>query len=212
MPEIPTTTTKLFKVAEAFGPGFQQYAADLVGGCRLVDGAKSADFFNISENNSADVWAKYLTNIKEAGKIGNSMAFQGLSYHIHFVKASGIVATADEMAALFALIGGSKVELYIGSNTNKVLEIDTGRFLNLISGAVTESAGALAISGPLNIADKLQLNAEEIQQGLPPNTEISGRVFWNIPTGVPAVLGCANDTAAPEWVMKFYITGVKVTK
>ena len=215
MAEIPTTQTKLFKVAEAFGPNVQQYAADLVGGARLVDGAKSADFFNISES-SPDTFAKYLTNLKEAGKIGNSMGFQGLAYHIHFIKASGTVATADEMAALLALIGGSKLELYIGSNTNKVLEIDTGRFLNLISVSSKETAAsgsvAVSMSAPLNIADKLQLNAEEIQQGLPPNTEISGRIFWNLPGGVPAALGCANETASPEWVFKFYITGVKVTK
>jgi len=211
MAEIATQQTKLFKIAEAFGPGVQQYAADLFGGCRLVDAAKSADFFNISESVS-DTWAKYLTNLKESGKIGNSMGFQGLAYHVHFVKASGTVATAAEMAALFGLIGGAKVELYIGSNGSKVLEIDLGRFLNFISASVTEAAGAVSISGPLNIADKLQLNAEEIQQGLPPNTEISGRVFWNRPGGVPAVLGCADDTASPEWVMKFYITGVKVTK
>lgn len=211
MAEIPTQSTKIVKIAEAFGPGVQQYAADLFGGCRLVDAAKTADFFNIAENTS-DVWAKYITNLKESGKIGNSMGFQGLAYHVHFVKTSGTVATAAEMASLLALIGGAKCELYIGSNNAKVLEIDLGRFLNFVSASVTEAAGAIAFSGPLNIADKLQLNAEEIQQGLPPNTELSGRVFWNIPGGVPAVLGCASETDTPVWVMKFYITGIKVTK
>jgi len=191
---------------QTFGPGGQRYAANLTGGCILITGTKDQSFFDIAESSPA-IWAKALTNLKEAGKIGNSMTFQALQYGIRFIKFDGTVATAAELAALNAYLGASRVELYVGSNQTKVFELDLAHLLNVVNGA---SADATSVLDPVNMAAWINLPGELIQ-GLAPNTEISGRLLCNIPTGTPASISTI-DPAAPKWAFKFVMAGIKQTK
>ena len=48
-------------------------------------------------------------------------------------------------------------------------------------------------------------------QGLEPNTEISGSVFMNWPTGTAAALGL-NENGTPKFMFQFIMAGEKQTK
>ena len=189
-----------------FGPGGQVYAASLVGGIKLKSGIKSYTFFDIAES-SNDPWAKVLTNLKEAGKIGNSMNYIGKQYALRFAKVDGTAVTALEQAALIEFIMGSRVELYVGSNQTKVSEIDCSHFLNVVNSVSTD---ANSVSLPINQSAWMALPGQ-MQQGLTRNTEISGALFCNLPTGTPAALDMV-DAVNPKFICKFVIAGEKQTK
>lgn len=199
---LPTAPQKV----STFGPGGQVYAANLFGGFKLVSGQKQYDFFGISMN-SDDPYAKVLTNLSEAGKIGNSMAFTGRMYGIRFVKIDGTLVTTEEAAAMVQFLASSRLEFYVGSNKTKVLELGLTHFLNTVSMA---SEDANTVSLPVNMAAWLNLPGSTVQ-GLEPNTEISGSVFMNFPTGTSALLGANND-GTPKFIMQFIIAGEKQTK
>ena len=189
-----------------FGPGGQVYAASLVGGIKLKSGIKSYTFFDIAES-SNDPWAKVLTNLKEAGKIGNSMNYIGKQYALRFSKVDGSVTTAAEQAALIEFIMGSRVELYVGSNQTKVSEIDCSHFLNVVNSVSIDANSATL---PINQSAWMALPGQ-MQQGLTRNTEISGALFCNLPTGTPAALDML-DAVNPKFICKFVIAGEKQTK
>lgn len=202
----PGITGRPAAAVSTFGPGGQVYAASLVGGFKLIAGSKAYTFFDIAESNP-DPWSKVLTNLKEAGKIGNSMNYIGKQYALRISKVDGTVVTAAEQAALIEFMMGSRVELYVGSNQTKVSEIDCSHFLNVVN---TSSTDATSVCLPVNQAAWMALPGQ-MQQGLQRNTEISGSFFCNLPAGTPAALGMA-DTVNPKFIMKFVIAGEKQTK
>lgn len=192
---------------QTFGPGGQAYAANLVGGFMLEASKKIYEFFGISMN-SDNVYSKVLTNLQEAGKIGNSMAFTARQYGIRLVKIDGTEITSAEMAALIQFIASSRLEFYVGSNKTKVLELMLSHFMNSVTGQ--ESAGNSVVL-PINQAAWITLSGSMIQ-GLEPNTEISGTLFMNWPTGTAAALGYNADPATPKFMFQFVMAGEKQTK
>lgn len=189
-----------------FGPGGQYYGASLFGGFMLKAGEKVFEFFNISE--SSGPWAKVLTNLKEAGKIGSSMNFAAVAYAPRMVKVDGTAITAAEAAAMTLFYASSRVELYIGSNETKVAEYDLAQFLCPISGPV-EGAAGISNALPINQAAQINLPAA-IMQGLEPNAQIYGKVTCNLPTGAPAALDM--DGEDPVFIWKWELLGAKASK
>lgn len=190
-----------------FGPGGQIYGASLFGGFIFEAGKTEVEFFNISE--SSGPWAKVLTNLREAGKIGSSMSFNAVQYAPRAFKVDGTTLTAAEAALLALFFASSRVELFIGSNNTKVAEYDLAHFLNPISGIV-EGAAGLGNSLPINQNAWISLPAE-VMQGLEPNGQISGKVYCNLPGGIPAGLGLDID-GNPVFVWKWELAGIKQTK
>lgn len=190
----------------SFGPGGQYYGASIFGGF-ILEAAKTVfEFFNISE--ASGPWAKVLTNLKEAGKIGSSMNFTSVMYVPRLVKVTGDSMTAAEAAAATLFMASSRVELYIGSNDTKVAEYDLCQFLNVISGPIEGAAGITA-SLPINQMPQVNL-PPALMQGLAPNTQIAGKVFCNLPGGCPAALGL--DGEDPAFIFKWELVGAKATK
>lgn len=203
--ELNVTPTQTNQVS-TFGPGGQKYGANLFGGCKLVAAAKELVFFDIAESGSNDPWAKVLTNLKEAGKIGNSMTYTAVQYGPRVVKVDGTETTPAELAALTAFYAGSRLELYVGSNGTKIAEYDLAHFLN----PITFASAAAAASLPANLTGWVAL-VGDMEQGFAPNTEILGKVFCNLPGGVPAALGMV-DAINPKFIFKLEMAGMKQTK
>jgi len=205
-PQNFSVTPEQAQPVKMFGPGGQIYGASLFGGFLLEAAKTEIEFFNISE--SSGPWAKVLTNLREAGKIGSSMTFNAVQYAPRIFKLDGSTMTAAEAAACALFMAGSRVELYIGSNNTKVAEYDLAHFLSPISGVV-EGAAGLANSLPVNQNTWISLPAA-INQGLEPNGQIQGKVYCNLPGGIPAALGFVNEE--PLFAFKWELTGVKQTK
>jgi hypothetical protein len=201
-PEV--TPTQASQVS-TFGPGGQKYGANLFGGFKLVAAQKVFTFFDIAES-SPDIWAKVLTNLKEAGKIGNSMSFVAVQYGPRIVKVDGTETTPAELAALEVFFASSRLELYVGSNNTKIAEYDLAHFLN----PITFASAAASASLPANLTGWVSL-VGDMEQGFAPNTEISGAVFCNLPNGVPAALGMV-DAVNPKFIFKLEMAGMKQTK
>lgn len=192
----------------SFSPnGGQSYGANLFGGFLLLAGAREYTFFDISEA-SAGVYSRFLTNLKEANKIGSSMNYVAVQFAPRIMKLDGTAITADEMAALVLFLAGSRIELYIGSNDTRVAEYDGSHFLNIISGAVVD-AGGVSTATPINQTSWVSL-PQELLQGLEPNCQILGRVYCNVPGGTPAALSGVGG--APLFAFKWLLAGAKTTK
>lgn len=192
---------------DSFGPGGQQYVANIWGGFRLVAGQREFEFFNISESQDA-VWGRVLTNLKEAGKIGSSMVFKSMQYGPRLAKVDGTPMTADEMAAAIAFFFGSRVELFIGSNETKVADFDLAHFLNPISGIVGDAA-PISMALPINQAAWVNL-VQGLTQGLAANVQIAGRLICNLPGGCPAAL--AGEGGETTFIWKWELAGGKATR
>jgi len=194
---------------KTFGPGGQVYAANLLGGAKLVAGQTRYPIFDISES-SPDIWARVLTNLKEAGKIGNSMSFTAIQYAPRFFKANVTPITAAELQALQLFIAGSRFEMYVGSNQTKVGEFALSHFLNIATATgANGAADPNAASLPINQNAWISL-VGETAKGIAPNTEISAALICSLPGGTPAALGLVgNDPATPNFIFQWVIAGVK---
>jgi hypothetical protein len=207
MSQLSVTPQQLPNV-QAFGPGGQQYVANIWGGFRLAPGVREFEFFNISESQDP-IWGRVLTNLKEAGKIGSSMVFKGMQYGPRLCKVDGTAMTIAEMSAAIAFFFGSRVELFIGSNDTKVADFDLAHFLNPISGIVDGALDNTSVALPINQSAWVNL-IEGLQQGLGANDQISGRLICNLPGGCPAALaGPAGETT---FIWKWELAGGKATR
>lgn len=193
VPQVSTGTT--------IGP--QAYAANIFGGFKLVSGQKDYEFFNMAESQDS-AWGKFLTNLREANRIPNGLTITAHQYGPRIGKVDGTVMTAEEEAAADLFMRSLRLELFVGSNDTRVLDISGLHFQPIQSGP-TANAGSNA---PKTFMAWLPLNDTRLKQTLPENSGIKGRVSCTLPTGTPAALGLAEG-GAPKFIWHFVIAGEK---
>lgn len=180
--------------------GGQAYGSHIKGGVLLVAG-KLIDqgVFALSVNDTtSQPFAKVLTNLENAGKMGAGERFTGYQVALRVVKLGGVAATDAEVASANYLLSTTRVRLFIGSNRTKILDVEASHLVSPIAGI--RAAGDSSL--PQNVNTWINLPSpqpfDELQQ-------IAAEFEYEDPAGVPAGLGYVNS--APTHALILLVAG-----
>jgi len=194
--------------------GRQEYAANMKGGVKLVSGQVIyQNLFGLSTS-SDDAYAKVLTNMDQAGKMNDSEGFLAYQYGVRVVKLSDGPATPEQAAAVLKFLSSCRLQLFIGPNSVRVLDIETIHFLNTQSviindtdAAATPVAVAIAASLPQNSSAWFSL-PNDMKQEFKQNMNFKASLECELSGGTPSALGAVNDV--PQFAFIFIIAGRRV--
>ncbi len=195
--------------------GGQQYAANMKGGVLLVAGQEIYQNLFALSINSPEPFAKVLTNLDNPGKMNDSEAFTAYQYGVRLVKLTDGAATTDEVDAAIKLLSASRLQLFIGPNSQRVLDVELIHYMNSLN-FIAETQGAADIgvaqtaAVPLNTTAWLSLPGDLIQD-FKENMNFKASLQVELPTGTPAALGYAGSpTPAPTWAFIFVMAGRRI--
>lgn len=185
--------------------GAQNYAYHLFTGCRLVSGEKEYELFTNKETDP-DIWSKFLTNAKDTGQTPAGQKLIVHRYGIRVGKVDGTVITALEEAALDLWLRSLRIDLFLGTDEVRVLELAGLAFLPTQSGP----GAAVSHNAPQTFEAWQTLNSDRLIQGIPPLTPIKAKFRCMIPTGTPAALGLIGGlTTTPAFIAHFVMASEK---
>lgn len=195
--------------------GGQQYAANMKGGVLLTSGTKIyQNLFALSVNSDSEPYAKVLTNLDNPGKMNDSEGFVAYQYGIRLIKLTDGAATTDEIQAAIKLLEASRLQLFIGPNSQRVLDVETIHFLNTLN-MITETQGLAEIGVaqtaalPINTTAWLTLPGELVQD-FKQNMNFKASLEVELPAGTPSELGYAGSPSAPTWAFIFVMAGRRI--
>jgi len=195
--------------------GGQQYAASMKGGVLLVSGQMIyQNLFALFTISASEPYAKVLTNLDNPGKMNDSEGYVAYQYGIRLIKLTDGVATTDEIQAAIKMLEASRLQLFIGPNSQRVLDVETVHFLNTLN-MIAETQGATDIgvaqtaSLPINTTAWLTLPSELVQE-FKQNMNFKASLECELPTGTPSELGYAGSPLAPTWAFVFVMAGRRI--
>lgn len=194
--------------------GGQEYAANMKGGVLLVAAQKIYQNLFALSINSDEPYARVLTNMDNAGKMNDSEAFTAYQFGIRLVKLTDGAATTDEISAAIKLLSASRLQLFVGPNSQRVLDLELVHFQNTLT-FVAETQGAADIGiaqtagVPINTTAWIGL-PEELKQLFKQNMNFKASLEVELPEGTPADLGYAGSPSAPTWAFNFIMAGRRI--
>lgn len=184
----------------------QMYASHLKGGALLETGKTLYNtLFGLSVNDSSNPYAKVLTNLDNAGRLADSESFRAYQYGFRLWKLGDGVVTDAEAAAMTQIMSASRVKLFIGPNSTKVLDIELAHFNSSIQMAKADGDNSVGV----NTLQWLQLPAG-MEQDFKENMNFRAELEVELPAGTPAALGESGDPASPQFVFNFLAAGRRI--
>jgi len=143
--------------------------------------------------------AKFLTNMDDQGKIGNSWDLEARAVGLRLVKVGATAPTTAEIHAAKKYLSSLEIKIKVGSDDKPQAELSGLQFTD-------SQEFAVGTSGPVNpTSQKGEINLPVpvlIQRGW----EIKAEVRCTLPA-VPAAL----LTAGEEWAVEMFLVGFKQT-
>lgn len=200
MPPLSVSPAQIPNV-QSVGPGGQLYIANLFGGFTIKNGVLSNPLFSFAQTDNTVPFAKALTNLIEASKIGSTMSFVAMQLGLRTVKFGPTPPTAQEVHDIKRLMASARVEVNYGSNRTIVGEFTGLHFLNTEEFAAVSAANTpITASGPQNSAAWCNL---PVPIPLQPSINLGGSVDFGITP--PASLVASGE----EWGMIVVMAGQK---
>ena len=170
----------------------------------VVSSDTTNEVFNFSRVD-ARANAKFLTNMDDAGRVGNSWDFEARAIGLRIVKIGATAPTADEVHAMKKYLASLEIAVKVGSDKKPAAELSGLQFLDPQEFSVAAGTGATASATVNPSSQKGEINLPVpvlIQRGW----EIYGEVKTTLAT-VPAVL----RTASEEYAVEIFLVGFKQT-
>lgn len=149
--------------------------------------------------------AKFLTNMDDAGRVGNSWDFEARAIGLRIVKIGATAPTADEVHAMKKYLASLEISVRVGSDKKPAAELSGLQFIDPQEFSVAAGTGATASATVNPSSQKGEINLPVpvlIQRGW----EIYGEVKTTL-ASVPAAL-C---TASEEYAVEIFMVGFKQT-
>lgn len=162
------------------------------------------EIFNFSRVDSR-ANAKFLTNMDDAGRVGNSWDFEARAIGVRIVKIGATAPTAAEVHAMKQYLASLEIAVKVGSDKKPAAEISGLQFLDPQEFSVAAGTGATASATVNPSSQKGEINLPVpvlIQRGW----EIYGEVKTSL-ASVPAAL----RTASEEYAVEIFLVGFKQT-
>ena len=162
------------------------------------------EVFNFSRVD-ARAHSKFLTNMDDAGRVGNSWDFEARAIGLRIIKLGNTAPTADEVHALKKYLASLEIAVKVGSDKKPAAELSGLQFIDPQEFSVAAGTGATASATVNPSSQKGEINLPVpvlIQRGW----EIYGEVKTTLPT-VPAALRNASE----EYAVEIFLVGFKQT-
>lgn len=169
-----------------------------------VSGDTMNEVFNFSRVD-ARANAKFLTNMDDAGRVGNSWDFEARAIGLRVIKLGNTAPTADEVHAMKKYLASLEIAVKVGSDKKPAAELSGLQFLDPQEFSVAAGTGATASATVNPSSQKGEINLPVpvlIQRGW----EIYGEVKTTL-ASVPAAL----RTASEEYAVEIFLVGFKQT-
>jgi len=200
MPPISVMPSQMPNVSSV-GPGGSVFIANLFGGFVLKTGQKANPLFSFSQNDGTVKFARVLTNLIEAAKIGSTMSFVAQQIGVRAVKLGNSPATAQEVHDIKRLLASARVVVEYGSLRTIAGEFTGLHFQNTEEYAATATAGAeIAAGGPVNSSGWCNL---PVPIPFEKSINIGGTVEFGM--DIPSSLTATNE----EWAFVVVLAGQK---
>lgn len=191
--------------------GNQEYAANMKGGVLLKSGVKLyQNLFAVSTSTGGD-YDKVISNLDNPGKMNDSEGFTAFQYGLRIIPLFDGAMTPAQSAAAAKMLLNCRIQLFIGANRTRVLDIEGAHFMNTESGIVSDSSAAnnvaVAASLPNNATGWLVL-PQELRQEFKQNMNFSASLECELPEGTPAALG--YDDTTPRFAFVFLMGGRRI--
>ena len=149
--------------------------------------------------------AKFLTNMDDAGRVGNSWDFEARAIGVRIVKIGATAPTAAEVHDMKKYLASLEIAVKVGSDKKPAAELSGLQFLDPQEFSVAAGTGATASATVNPSSQKGEINLPVpvlIQRGW----EIYGEVKTTL-SSVPAAL----RTASEEYAVEIFLVGFKQT-
>jgi len=149
--------------------------------------------------------AKFLTNMDDAGRVGNSWDFEARAIGVRIVKIGATAPTADEVHAMKKYLASLEIAVKVGSDKKPAAELSGLQFIDPQEFSVSAGTGATLSSTVNPSSQKGEINLPVpvlIQRGW----EIYGEVKTTL-ASVPAALRNASE----EYAVEIFLVGFKQT-
>lgn len=149
--------------------------------------------------------AKFLTNMDDAGRVGNSWDFEARAIGLRIVKIGATAPTVNEVHAMKKYLASLEISVKVGSDKKPAAEISGLQFLDPQEFSVLAGSGATGSATVNPSSQKGEINLPVpvlIQRGW----EIYGEVKTTL-ASVPAAL----LTASEEYAVEIFLVGFKQT-
>lgn len=185
---------------QSVGSGGQLYIANLFGGFTITAN-KINPLFAFSQTDNTVKFAKVLTNLIEASKIGSTMAYVAQQIGVRVVKLGNTPATAQQVHDMKRLLASARINIEYGSSRTIAGEFTGLHFQNSEEfAAVSATDTQIAAAGPQNGAAWCNL---PVPIPLQPSINLGGNVEFGI--NVPSSLTAADE----EWGFIVVLAGQK---
>lgn len=149
--------------------------------------------------------AKFLTNMDDAGRVGNSWDFEARAIGLRIVKIGATAPTVIEVHAMKKYLASLEISVKVGSDKKPAAELSGLQFLDPQEFCAYSGTGATVSSTVNPSSQKGEINLPVpvlIQRGW----EIYGEVKTTL-SSVPTVL----STASEEYAVEIFLVGFKQT-
>lgn len=162
----------------------------------IVSAETMNEVFNFSRVD-ARAFAKFITNMDDAGRVGNSWDFEARALGLRMVKLGTTAPTAAELHDMKKYLSSLEISVKVGSDKKPAAEISGMQF------ADPQEFSSAAVVNPSSQKGEINLPVPVlIQRGW----EIYGEVKTTLPS-VPTSLRAASE----EWAVEIFLVGFKQT-
>lgn len=170
----------------------------------IVDSETSKELYNFSRVDPRP-FARFLTNMDDAGRIGNSWDFDARAVGLRVIKVGTTAPTADEIHDLKKYIASLEIFIKVGSDRKPAAEISGLQFIDPQEFSISAGTAPTqtAMVNPTSQKGEINLPVPVlIQRGW----EMFAECKSNLST-VPATLRAQNE----EWALQLFLVGFKQT-
>ena len=149
--------------------------------------------------------AKFLTNMDDAGRVGNSWDFEARAIGLRVIKLGNTAPTADEVHAMEKYLASLEIAVKVGSDKKPAAELSGLQFLDPQEFSIAAGTGATLSSTVNPSSQKGEINLPVpvlIQRGW----EIYGEVKTTL-ASVPQALRNSGE----EYAVEIFLVGFKQT-
>ncbi len=166
----------------------------------IVSTTKKVEIFNFKKNDASPAHARFLTNLSEAGKISNSIDFEGVAVGLRCTKIGATAPTAAEIHDLKKYLASLEVVITIGGDKKPAVKLSGLQFTSpeeFVSTTGTIASGNTAIKGEIALPVPVR-----ISRGWDIQAEVEATL-----TTIPATLVVALE----EWAVQVILIGFEQT-
>lgn len=149
--------------------------------------------------------AKFLTNMDDAGRVGNSWDFEARAIGLRIIKIGATAPTVDEVHAMKKYLASLEISIKVGSDKKPAAELSGMQFIDPQEFSVAAGTGA-TLSSTVNPSSQ----KGEINLPVPVLIQRGWEIYGEVKTTLASVPAALRNTSE-EYAVEIFLVGFKQT-